>query len=518
MSNITDEDLEKMYTHITPNSNEYKTARNYLLETTSGQKNSRRNVIRVLHEMKSKQQNTTPIETKNKHAYLVIGHGSELMGHNTEKNTKIPDKLKGRGMTVPDDIIVVTLAVCGDSTYEKDVCPYLHGFTDLSNETMFKDPINYQKELETKFGVPLHIYTPGMNMPYFIVQYYALMENSLYKSGVYEFPIANNLKISDELQRKSDVCPEFEVKDIDHSQPVNEDIYNEIFAGSLYPNHAQIFKNQVQISSVNGNTRTRPYTDLKGPFTFPFEEVLDTLKKPAVYYYLICRAPFVHKKGTYEYGQLPKLGYYTGLSYFTLPEPISTQRYIDKFAFKKYIRDKDHEGYNELVDFIHDPKSRETHRELYNFLKSLYINPHEKNEVKRHEKVLEKMNLLLQVKVNLDQLVPLHRNNENKIIKDQNYKLRDGLDLLIGEIENDELTNQYTSSLHRIGARRALSNQHQYEQIGFHQPQTAFNMPVYENNANNHQQSAFNMPTPFGKGGKRTRRTKRKKSKTRKHK
>ncbi len=432
------------------------------------------------------------------HAYLVMGHGTE--------------DVEGPGITVPDDVIVVTLAVCGNSTDYPEVCPYLRGFSDPSNETILKNPIKYKKELETKFGSPIHIYKAGMNMPFFSVQYYALMpdENVLVKSGVYEFPMKENLKIRDDLQKKDGICPEFTIKDIDPNTRVSQEIYDEAYKGSLYPDHNEIYKNIVQITTTlsNGSTSTRNrfYRSLKGPFTFSFLDVLNKLQKSAVYYYVICRAPFTKtNRGQYKYGTLqhPLIS--------SLPEPVSSHKYINIFSFTT-PDDKD-DSYTRLVNFMQDPEAEIKNPSLYYFLKSLYIQPqpHETNEVKLTEKVVEKMRILKNI--NVDKVVPIYTNNNGKIIKDDNYKLHNSLEDYIAFLTNSSVgnMNKYINVLNKMKRRRVFSNAQQFYQLSNE------NIP----------QTAFNMPKPFGKGGKRKKKTHRikrkqkkshKQKKTRRHK
>jgi hypothetical protein len=242
----------------------------------------------------------------------------------------------------------------------------------------------------------------------------------------------------------------------------------------------------VQYRTKNGITKTHSYENIKGFFTFPFIDVLGKLPKPSVYYYVICRAPYHHRKTT-VYGRNPHP--FNTTEKLPSGSVITVDKIIDAFSFTK--PSEDYDGHDELFGFLSKATAETDEPQLFHLLKSLYIDPKEKNEKRKYELVLEKLNIL-------DSLQP----NQIQI---QNENLRKNLDYFIVTLVKHKwskfFTREYHKVLNRISARRTFSNAQQFYQLeNEHKPQ-----------------SAFNMPKSFGEGGKRTkRRRKHKHRKTKK--
>lgn len=228
--------------------------------------------------------------------YIILGHGLEDIA-NTKNNNFSHGRIK-----VPEGIKVVTLTQCGNSTFEEEVCPFLQLFTneDKSVKNMLQDPSTHKKELEKITGVKdLHIYKEKDMMPRLVVQYFARMAESVFKSGIYKYPINKEELIPFEKRptqnekKHTANCDGFERKArIEKTDKVDNELISDIFKQSVYP----------PIMPIKDTTK---YKDLMATLTLPFEYVFGALDKPAVYYYVICRAPFKSSKRT-VYGKVPK--------------------------------------------------------------------------------------------------------------------------------------------------------------------------------------------------------------------
>lgn len=221
--------------------------------------------------------------------YIVIGHGIEDVAA-----TKNNNFTAGR-IQVPEGVTVVSLAQCGDSTHEDQVCPFLQLFTEEGRdvEAMLKDPAKHKKALERRTGAgELHIYKEGDWLPRFAVQYFAQMSDSIFKSGVYPYPIDTARLIPQERWGKEKGCEGFERKGtVEKGDRVDPALLGELFEQSVFPPPIEL-------------TAKITYKTLIAKLTRKFEDVFDALPKPAVYYYVICRAPF-QSSGRTVYGKVP---------------------------------------------------------------------------------------------------------------------------------------------------------------------------------------------------------------------
>jgi hypothetical protein len=227
--------------------------------------------------------------------YIVMGHGVEDVKNSVRNN----NTFKASRIEVPDDVTVVTLAQCGDSTYEDQVCPFLDLFTDTDPDVkkMLQDPAKHKKALERRTGAgDLHIFKKGDYLPRFAVKYFAAMEDAVYKSGVYEYPIDTARLISARHRDAREPCPAFAYRGApEPSGPVDRGLIDEIFDQAVYPT-----------PDLLATTERTTYKGLSARLTRKFEDLFKIFeKKPAVYYYVICRSPFKSSERTI-YGELPK--------------------------------------------------------------------------------------------------------------------------------------------------------------------------------------------------------------------
>ncbi len=378
-----------------------------------------------------------------RNAYLVMGHGLE--------------DIEGPRISVPKDVIIVTIAQCAVSTLEPQVCSFIQGFMDPTNEEILKDPIRYKKEIETKFGSQIRVYREGMDYPFFAVQYYALMEDvkTIWKSGIYKFPITDD--VPEHLKDKKE-CNNFVIGNIDISSKVDKAILDEVYRGSIYP---PMPKKKNGISNIDLTSKT--YKQIKPYFLHPFHETVDTLDKPAVYYYVICRHPYmsiptnVFKKPAAMFvGQNPK--------------GFSIVNTIDALSFKNPKNYEENTGptkfssYNSLYNFVQ--LNKPTEPELQTLLKSLKPSYNGFNAYEQMNEVDKKISLL--------------KNYNTLTIKNKTLK---------NAFENfkKSMTTGWTSNLNKIKnyipkiqSRRRMSNAGQ-EKLWSNSSQSATNLlPVIE--------------------------------------
>lgn len=167
--------------------------------------------------------------------YIVMGHGVEDVKNSVRNN----NTFKASRIEVPKNVTVVTLAQCGDSTYEDQVCPFLDLFTDTDPDVkkMLQDPAEHKKALEMRTGAgDLHIFKTGDYLPRFAVKYFAAMEDAVYKSGVYKYPIDKARLISVPNRDDREPCPTFAYRGApEPSGKVDRGLICEIFDQAVYP-------------------------------------------------------------------------------------------------------------------------------------------------------------------------------------------------------------------------------------------------------------------------------------------
>jgi hypothetical protein len=217
--------------------------------------------------------------------YLVMGHGVEDMG----KNENEGNNFGSSRFRLPKGITVVTLALCGNSTFQEEVCPFLKLFTEGGVREMLTDPVHHIPELEARIdGKPVHVYTEGDMFPAFAVSYFARFSDMIYKSGIYRYPIRTKGLVPKAKQATDAVCPEFAVDaHTTLSDKVDTDVLEEVYKQSVYPPLPEI-----------DPAKPITYKTFNNRMTLEFKDVFEALPKPAVYYYIICRAPYTRSKRT----------------------------------------------------------------------------------------------------------------------------------------------------------------------------------------------------------------------------
>ena len=215
--------------------------------------------------------------------YIVMGHGVEDIG----KNANEGNNFGSSRFRLPKGITVVTLALCGNSTMEEEVCPFLKLFTEDDVQEMLSDPVNHIPELEARIdGKSIHVYTERDLFPALAVSYFARFPDMIYKSGVYPYPINEKQLIPKAKQADRAECKRFALGVTTAlSDKVDADVVDEVYKQSVYPPLPEI-----------DPAKPITYKTLKNRLTLEFKDVFDALPKPAVYYYIICRAPYTRSE------------------------------------------------------------------------------------------------------------------------------------------------------------------------------------------------------------------------------
>ncbi len=219
--------------------------------------------------------------------YIVMGHGVEDIGKNANEGSNFGSSR----FRLPKGITVVTLALCGNSTMEEEVCPFLNLFTEDGVKKMLSDPVNHIPELEAHIdGKSIHVYTEGDFFPALAVSYFARFPDMIYKSGVYPYPINERQLIPKAKQADRAECKRFALGVTTAlSDKVDIDVVEDLYKQSVYPPLPEL-----------DPAKPITYKTLKNRLTLEFKDVFDALPKPAVYYYVICRAPYTRSEGTYS--------------------------------------------------------------------------------------------------------------------------------------------------------------------------------------------------------------------------
>jgi hypothetical protein len=283
--------------------------------------------------------------------YIIMGHGiEELDNANNNAATRIK---------VPRGVTVVTMAQCGDSTYEEEVARFIHLFMDKDPKTkkMLSEPTSHLRELEWRSDKQLHIYKTGDLMPRFAVMYFAKMPEKIYKSGVYAYPIEKDDLLADNDQDITEPFPPFVMKQkgFSSSHKISDTLLEKIYKGSVYP-------------SLDLDGR-KTYKSFMSSVTHRFDDIFSSLPKPAVYYYVICRTPF-KATGRTIYGREPLMGEF-------LPAAVdvdNTIKLLDlDMDFIKEEKEKDDSMYGglDIVDYMKEHMSvvPDELKELFTYIK-----------------------------------------------------------------------------------------------------------------------------------------------------
>lgn len=309
--------------------------------------------------------------------YLILGHGIEDVSDASRK-------------PLPPGVTLVTLTMCGNSTYMKHVCPFIKMFQDPANEAILRDPARFKKAIEAKAGFPIRVTRPGQKYPFYVVNYLAKFGSppetvSIVKSGIYPFPITPEMDVAPKWKKdpvggkEEHHCDTFFLEGDGPKNPTSE-ILEEVYRGSIYP------------PLPAGDLTQKTYSHIGKLLTEPFDEAIASLPTPAVYYYVICRAPFQQSE-TNVYKQIPHP--YSG-------KRIPGSENLDKLAKvlglkhtpENIASDEDYfPGVAKLIEFTKNNAKKATEPKVVAFLES--IKPRNtKNSVEEYEDLLAKVELV----------------------------------------------------------------------------------------------------------------------------
>lgn len=209
-------------------------------------------------------------------SFLVLGHGIESPIEFEERNT------------IPEGIVLVTIAECGIVTTIDEVCPMVTAFANPDNATIFAEPRRNKPAIQGFLnGKDIHIFEPGDRYPNLMLQMFLDWNNDTYvnvfKSGLYKFPIA---KEEFAIGQGSTFCEQLfkkigPYKGFMQIMPDNFDA-REMFEGSIYPTPTEV------LALVDKHTRRSD--KIKKAVTIPLETLFEK-GGPGVYYYVVCRHP-----------------------------------------------------------------------------------------------------------------------------------------------------------------------------------------------------------------------------------
>ena len=209
-------------------------------------------------------------------SFLVLGHGIES-----------PVNFEKRA-TIPEGIVLVTIAECGIVTRTEDVCPIVEAFSNPDNAAIFAEP-RRNKAAITGFlnGKDVHIFEAGDKYPTLMLQMFLDWSQDeyteIFKSGLYTFPI-----VKDEFMigEGDTFCNKLYTKmgpykGFSQTMPADFDA-KQMFKGSLYPTDEEV------LGLVD--THRKKSQAIKKAVTVPLETLFEK-GGPGVYYYVVCRHP-----------------------------------------------------------------------------------------------------------------------------------------------------------------------------------------------------------------------------------
>lgn len=209
-------------------------------------------------------------------SFLVLGHGIESPIEFEERNT------------IPDGIVLVTIAECGIVTTEEEVCPMVEAFTDSVNKDIFADPRRNKAAIQGFLnGKDVHIFEPGDRYPNLTLQMFLDWSDNdyvkIFKSGLYKFPIK---KEDFTIGEGSTFCQKLfkRLSPYKGFLQIMPDDFNakEMFEGSLYPTPGEV------MTLIDSHKRRSDR--IKKAVTIPLETLFEKAG-PGVYYYVVCRHP-----------------------------------------------------------------------------------------------------------------------------------------------------------------------------------------------------------------------------------
>ena len=209
-------------------------------------------------------------------AFLIIGHGEESLV-DFDKRKKMPP-----GYTL------VTLAECGMTTKDTDICNFVGGFTNPAYEAYVKDPLTNRQIIQTLLkGKRIHIYKEGDSYPELFLQLYGdwVDEDNivrLSKSGIYKYPIdKDDFKFSDEESICDSMFDYVDLGKYGIFLPDDFDI-KKMYRGSIFPTENE--------AEEIMNTHSRIHDRVKKNLTVSIDTIFEK-GGPGIYYHVVCRNP-----------------------------------------------------------------------------------------------------------------------------------------------------------------------------------------------------------------------------------